>query len=52
MSMCHDLSGELRKMFTIIKFSEKGSNRRDTEEAVYMFFVDFLDDCEKGIRPL
>ena len=27
------------------KFSEPGSNKRAAEEAAYIFFVDFLDDC-------
>lgn len=27
------------------KFLEPGSNKRAAEEAAYIFFVDFLDDC-------
>lgn len=33
-------------MFTVIKYSEEGSNEREKEEATFMFFVDYLDDCE------
>lgn len=35
-------------MFTVVKFSENGSNSRDKEEAAYMFFVTYMDDCEGG----
>ena len=35
-------------MFTVVKFSENGSNSRDKEEAAYMFFVNYMDDCEGG----
>lgn len=36
-------------MFKDLKFSINGSNRRTAEEAAYMFFVNYLDDCEQGI---
>ena len=29
-----------------VKFSEKGSNVRAKEEQTYVFFVDFMDECE------
>jgi hypothetical protein len=29
-----------------VKFSEKGSNVRAMEEQTYVFFVDFMDECE------
>lgn len=37
---------DIRKIFTEVKYSEKGSNDRIKEEATFMFFVDYLDDCE------
>ena len=36
-------------MFKTVRYSEKGSNERTREEDAYMFFIDYLDDCEKGI---
>ena len=38
----------VRKLFIDIKFSEKGSNARQREENTYMFFVDYLEACERG----
>ncbi len=38
----------VRKLFTEIKYSEKGSNERMKEEAVYMFFYDYMEDVEGG----
>ena len=35
-------------MFKSVRYSEKGSNDRESEERVYMYFMDYLDDCEKG----
>ena len=29
-----------------VKFSEKGSNMRAKEEETYIYFVDFLDECQ------
>ena len=29
-------------------FSEKGTNEREKEERVYIFFLDYLEKCEKG----
>jgi hypothetical protein len=37
----------VRKLFTDIKFSEKGTNEREREEKAFMHFIDYLDDCEK-----
>ena len=39
----------IRKLFTEVRYSEAGTNARMREENVYMFFVDYLDDCERGI---
>ena len=39
----------IRKMFSTIKFSEVGSNSRVSEETAYAYFIDYLEDCEKGI---
>ena len=36
------------KMFKDIRFSEKGSNCREKEEATYMMFIDYLEECEAG----
>jgi len=38
----------IRNMFTIIKYSEKGTTERFNEEATYINFVRYLDECEKG----
>lgn len=38
----------IRKLFTEIRYSEAGKNARTREEAAYMHFVDYLDDCERG----
>ena len=40
----------IRKLFTEVRFSEAGTNARTREEAAYMHFVDYLDDCERGMR--
>lgn len=42
----------IRKLFTDIKYSEKGMNDREHEEMAYMYFIDYLDDCEKGCSSL
>ena len=36
-------------MFKKVHFSEDGSNDRVKEESAYMMFLDYLDECEKGI---
>lgn len=38
----------IRKLFSLIKFSEKGSNDRECEERAFMFFINYLEDCEKS----
>ncbi len=39
----------VRKLFKHVKFSEAGSNDRQKEENAYiMYFLDYLDGCEKG----
>ncbi len=38
----------VRKLFKHVKFSEAGSNDRQKEEDAYMYFLDYLDGCEKG----
>ena len=40
----------IRKLFTEVRFSEAGTTARTREEAAYMHFVDYLDDCERGMR--
>ena len=39
----------IRKLFSEIKFSEKGTNERENEERAFMYFVDYLEDCESGM---
>ena len=39
---------QIRQMFKTVKYSEQGSNARKAEEEVYKYFIDYLDDCEKG----
>ena len=39
---------KIRKLFEVIKYSERGSNAYTKETATIMMFVDFLDECEKG----
>lgn len=38
----------LRKLFTNIKYSQRGSSARIREETTFMYFVEYLDDCEGG----
>lgn len=42
------LTDTIRNIFTEIKFSDNGTNAHLSEETAYMFFIDYLDDCEKG----
>ena len=35
----------MRGLFTVVKFSEKGSNNHEREEEAYMFFLDNMDEC-------
>ena len=37
---------DIRKLFTDVKYSEMGCNDRAREEATFILFVDYLDDCE------
>ena len=39
-------------MFKKVQFSEEGSNDRVKEEGAYMMFLEYLDECEKGILYL
>ena len=40
------MHAERMKSLFKAKFSEKGSNVRAMEEQTYVFFVDFMDECE------
>ena len=42
----------VRKVFREIKFSKQGSNARTREENSYMYFLEYLDICEKGKEHL
>ena len=39
----------LQKLFTDVKYSQKGSSVRIREETAFMYLVDYFDDCERGI---
>ena len=39
----------IRKIFKTVRFSEEGSNAREKEQNSYMMFLDYLDECEKGM---
>jgi len=36
----------IRNLFQVIRYSELGSNERQKEEVTYIFFVDYLEECE------
>lgn len=40
------------KELLLVKFSTKDSLKRPKEEAAYMFFVDFLDECEGNLADI
>jgi len=40
----------LRKLFTVIRYSNKGTTSRVKEETAFSYFVDYLDACEGGIN--
>lgn len=44
------LLGILKTLLTP-QFSDHGSNKRSAEEAAYIHYIDFLDDCEGKYRP-
>ena len=47
--MCEFCSADdIRQLFSVIKFSETGSNSRVKEECAYMNFLEYLDECEKS----
>lgn len=35
---------DMRSLFKV-NFSEKGNNYRPVEEAAYIFFIDFMEEC-------
>jgi len=41
----YKISDEVSNMFTT-EYSEKGTGRRKLEEQAYVYFTDFLDECE------
>ena len=43
------LTDYIRKIFKIIRFSEEGSNAYAREQNSYMMFLEYLDECEKGM---
>ena len=40
---------DIQKIFKTVRFSEEGSNARERGQNAYMMFLDYLDECEKGI---
>ena len=38
-----------RHLFKVVKYADQGSNARTREEQTYMYFIEFLEDCETGI---
>lgn len=44
-----NLLDSVRKLFTKVLYSDKGSNVREKEERAFMFFTDYLDQCETGM---
>lgn len=43
---------DIRELFTEVKYSEKGSNERKKEEASYMFFYDYMEECQGSMSKL
>lgn len=39
---------DIRELLADIKFSEKGSSARQKEEATYIYFIDYLEECERA----
>lgn len=39
---------EIVKLFTFIKYSDKGCNERERQEQAYIYFVDYLEEVEKS----
>ncbi len=39
----------IRKLFEVVRYSEAESNERENEECTYVFFVDYLEECEEGV---
>ena len=39
----------IRKIFKTLRVSEKGSKGHEKEQNSYMMFLDYLDECEKGM---
>ena len=35
-------------MFKTVRYSEKGTNECIKEEETFVFFMNYLEDCEKG----
>ncbi len=40
-------SDSVRELFTEVRFSEKGTNARMSEERTFMFFISYLEQCEE-----
>ncbi len=40
----------MRKVFSIVMYSDIGSNDRVKEEATYLLFVNYLEDIEEGTK--
>ena len=44
----HFYADKLQNLFTEIRYSQKGLSIRIREETAFMYFIDYLDDCEGG----
>lgn len=40
------MSESIKEVFTMVEFSERGSIHRPLEEQTYVFFKEFLEECE------
>ena len=41
----------IKNLFKVM-YSEVGSNERAKEECTYIYFIDYLEECEEGIQDL
>ena len=42
------IADSLRKLFTVVRYSSKGTSCRVKEETAFSYFIDYLDACEGG----
>ncbi len=44
--ICIFISESIKEVFTMVEFSERGTIHRPLEEQTYVFFKEFLEECE------